>query len=235
MSSLRSFVLLLQFFTRLPLPWQIPFEEGMLSRAIVWLPLVGVIIGSMNALAYMLGNVMAGPEAGVFFAMGANLFLTGAFHLDGLADTCDGIYSSRKWERMLEIMKDSRFVRKAAGLDGAFLVEPDWQEIDFGRWEKRHYQDIAREEPAAWQSLCDDWQAFCYPQGESFRMFAERVIGAWQKWQQAAAREEKDLLVASHGGVLKVIRLFAEARPWEDFWQLDISLGEVQLMSLPVR
>ena len=66
-------------------------------------------------------------------------------------------------------------------------------------------------------------------------MFAERVIGAWQKWQQAAAREEKDLLVVSHGGVLKVIRLFAEARPWEDFWQLDISLGEVQLMSLPVR
>ena len=49
----------------------------MLSRAIVWLPLVGVIIGSMNALAYMLGNVMAGPDAGVFFAMGANLFLTG--------------------------------------------------------------------------------------------------------------------------------------------------------------
>ncbi|TYZ25054.1 adenosylcobinamide-GDP ribazoletransferase [Selenomonas ruminis] len=108
MSSLRSFVLLLQFFTRLPLPWQIPFQEGMLSRAIIWLPLVGLVIGGINALAYMLGSVMAGPVAGVFFAMGANLFLTGAFHLDGLADTCDGIYSSRKRERMLEIMKDSR-------------------------------------------------------------------------------------------------------------------------------
>ncbi|WP_033169121.1 adenosylcobinamide-GDP ribazoletransferase [Selenomonas sp. ND2010] len=108
MSSLRSFVLLLQFFTRLPLPWQIPFEEGMLSRAIIWLPLVGLIIGGINALAYMLGSFLAGPVAGVFFAMGANLFLTGAFHLDGLADTCDGIYSSRKRERMLEIMKDSR-------------------------------------------------------------------------------------------------------------------------------
>ena len=108
MSSLRSFVLLLQFFTRLPLPWQIPFQEGMLSRAIIWLPLVGLVIGGINALAYMFGSVMAGPVAGVFFAMGANLFLTGAFHLDGLADTCDGIYSSRKRERMLEIMKDSR-------------------------------------------------------------------------------------------------------------------------------
>ncbi|MBQ1868657.1 MAG: adenosylcobinamide-GDP ribazoletransferase, partial [Selenomonas sp.] len=90
------------------MPWQIPFQEGMLSRAIIWLPLVGLVIGGINALAYMLGSVMAGPVAGVFFAMGANLFLTGAFHLDGLADTCDGIYSSRKRERMLEIMKDSR-------------------------------------------------------------------------------------------------------------------------------
>ena len=125
----------------------------------------------------------------------------------------------------------AEIVREAAGLDGAFLVEPDWQEIDFGRWEKRHYQDIAREEPAAWQSLCDDWQAFCYPQGESFRVFSERVIAAWQKWQLLASRQQKDILVVSHGGVLKVIRLFAEARPWDDFWRLRILPGELQVMS----
>ena len=34
--------------------------------------------------------------------------MTGAFHLDGLSDTADGIYSARTKERMLEIMKDSR-------------------------------------------------------------------------------------------------------------------------------
>lgn len=128
----------------------------------------------------------------------------------------------------------AEIVREAAGLDGAFLVEPDWQEIDFGRWEKRHYQDIAREEPAAWQSLCDDWQAFCYPQGESFRVFSERVIAAWQKWQLLASRQQKDILVVSHGGVLKVIRLFAEARPWDDFWRLRILPGELQVMSSEV-
>nr|WP_255449312.1 histidine phosphatase family protein [Selenomonas caprae] len=159
----------------------------------------------------------------------------GRRHPAGIAGGRIGQGSAAPYQSLERARHTAEIVREAAGLDGAFLVEPDWQEIDFGRWEKRHYQDIAREEPAAWQSLCDDWQAFCYPQGESFRMFAERVIGAWQKWQQAAAREEKGLLVASHGGVLKVIRLFAEARPWEDFWQLDISLGEVQLMSLPVR
>ena len=34
--------------------------------------------------------------------------LTGAFHLDGLGDTADGLFSHRPRERILEIMKDSR-------------------------------------------------------------------------------------------------------------------------------
>lgn len=122
-------------------------------------------------------------------------------------------------------------VRETAGLRGAFFVEPDWQEINFGRWEKRRYEDLLHEDPAACQRLCNDWQNFCYPQGESFRLFSERVIAAWQKWQQLAVERQQDLLVVSHGGVLKVIRLFAEARPWDDFWRLRILPGELQVMS----
>lgn len=37
--------------------------------------------------------------------------------MDGLADTCDGIFSARKKERMLEIMKDSRI-----GTNGTIAV-----------------------------------------------------------------------------------------------------------------
>lgn len=36
------------------------------------------------------------------------VLITGALHLDGLADTADGLFSCRSRERMLEIMKDSR-------------------------------------------------------------------------------------------------------------------------------
>lgn len=42
--------------------------------------------------------------AGLF----AEIIITGGFHVDALADTADGLFSSRKRERMLEIMKDSR-------------------------------------------------------------------------------------------------------------------------------
>ncbi|WP_043495864.1 adenosylcobinamide-GDP ribazoletransferase, partial [Hafnia alvei] len=39
------------------------------------------------------------------------------FHLDGLADTCDGIFSARPRERILEIMRDSRI-----GSNGALAL-----------------------------------------------------------------------------------------------------------------
>lgn len=42
------------------------------------------------------------------FCILALALLTGGFRLDGLADTCDGIFSARRRERMLEIMRDSR-------------------------------------------------------------------------------------------------------------------------------
>jgi adenosylcobinamide-GDP ribazoletransferase len=40
--------------------------------------------------------------------MAATLWLTGAFHEDGFADTCDGLGGAVSRERALEIMKDSR-------------------------------------------------------------------------------------------------------------------------------
>lgn len=123
MSEIRSFVLMLQFFTRLPLNWSIPFEEGMLAKSISWLPMVGMVVGILNAVVYALGNFLAGPHIGVLAAIGMNLFVTGGFHLDGLADTCDGIYSSRNRDRMLEIMKDSRIgTNGTCALILAFLV-----------------------------------------------------------------------------------------------------------------
>lgn len=47
--------------------------------------------------------------------------ITGAFHLDGLADTCDGVFSARKREQMLEIMRDSRLGTNG-GLALIFIV-----------------------------------------------------------------------------------------------------------------
>ena len=119
--GLKQLLLMLQFFSRLPLPWQLTVTEEDFHQGILFLPLVGLILGAVNALAYWLGAMLGGRELAALAAIVSNLWLTGAFHLDGLADTCDGIYSSRKRERMLEIMKDSR-----VGTNGACAIVLDF-------------------------------------------------------------------------------------------------------------
>ena len=64
----------------------------------------------------MVSLVLPGPIA-ILSGMLALICLTGAFHVDGLADTADAIYSARARERMLEIMRDSRL-----GTNGAMAV-----------------------------------------------------------------------------------------------------------------
>lgn len=119
-AELRRLVLLLQFFSRLPLPFQLDVTERDFAQGIIYLPLVGLVIGGINATACYVGYILAGPSVAALAAIACNLALTGAFHLDGLADTCDAIYSARSRERMLEIMKDSRIGTNgtcAIGLD----------------------------------------------------------------------------------------------------------------------
>jgi adenosylcobinamide-GDP ribazoletransferase len=60
--------------------------------------------------AYAIGVLTAGmpPLVSATLIVAYLIFINGALHLDGVADTADGIFSFRDRERMLEIMKDSR-------------------------------------------------------------------------------------------------------------------------------
>jgi adenosylcobinamide-GDP ribazoletransferase len=72
------------------------------------LPIAGLIIGLLTALFDSLAlRLWPAPAVAaldvVFLAV-----ISGALHLDGLADTADGLYGGKTRERALEIMKDSR-------------------------------------------------------------------------------------------------------------------------------
>ncbi len=105
---MKNFVLMLQFLTRIPINIQIHTDEDSFGRGIIYFPLVGLVIGALNVLVYILFSMFFTSQISVVMVTLFNVCLTGGFHLDGLADTCDGIYSSRKKEKILEIMKDSR-------------------------------------------------------------------------------------------------------------------------------
>ena len=104
---MKGFVLMLQFLTRIPINIQIDVDDNSFKKAMVYFPLVGLVVGILNVLVFLVLSLVVSNFLSVIFVTLFNVCLTGAFHLDGLADTCDGIYSSRSKERMLEIMKDS--------------------------------------------------------------------------------------------------------------------------------
>ena len=108
MQQLRLFFIAVQFFTRLPIPRWVGFEQEWLHHASRYFPLVGIVVGAIGAAVYAAAAfVFPAPVAAVLSSI-ATIYATGAFHEDGFADTCDGLGGGMTRERVLEIMKDSR-------------------------------------------------------------------------------------------------------------------------------
>jgi adenosylcobinamide-GDP ribazoletransferase len=125
MTALRHFLLALQFFTRIPVTGRLAewvgFSPAMLRASAAYFPAVGVVIGGLVVLltATLMRYLPTAYAPLVAAALGTawSVWLTGAFHEDGLADVADGLGGSYDRERALIIMKDSR-----VGAFGAIAV-----------------------------------------------------------------------------------------------------------------
>jgi adenosylcobinamide-GDP ribazoletransferase len=106
--QLRLFFIALQFFTRLPIPRWVGFDERWLHHASRYFPAIGIVVGALTAAAYYVAASLWPPVVAVLVSTIAGIWLTGAFHEDGFADTCDGLGGGMTRERVLEIMTDSR-------------------------------------------------------------------------------------------------------------------------------
>lgn len=97
-----------RFFTRLPVPAWVGHSAEALSRSARYFPAVGLLVGGIGALVYLCAALFWPQAVAVLLSMAATLYVTGAFHEDGLADTVDGLGGGWDKQRILEIMKDSR-------------------------------------------------------------------------------------------------------------------------------
>lgn len=123
---LRHYLLSLQFFTRVPVTGRLAdwvgFSPAMLRASAAHLPGVGWLVGGAVALGTWLLLVLLpatpfAPLVAAVLGTVLSVFITGAFHEDGLADVADGLGGTQSRERALEIMKDSR-----VGAFGAIAV-----------------------------------------------------------------------------------------------------------------
>lgn len=114
---LTEFFIALQFLTIVRVKKDLPFNDTALGRSGVFFPLVGLLLG---AVVWVLDSVLRPlfPAAFLNVVLVLTLiWLSRGFHLDGLADTADGLLGSREQQRSLTIMKDS-----AVGTFGVLAV-----------------------------------------------------------------------------------------------------------------
>jgi adenosylcobinamide-GDP ribazoletransferase len=145
-APLGGFIAALRFLTRLP----VPDGRHELGSAFVWLPVVGLLLGVLLALADLVLRWLQTPdllESTLLVVL--LLALSGALHADGLMDTCDAVFVPASSERRMEIMRDphvgafgvvglvSVIALKIAGLDGlppANRLQLLWVAPTLGRW-----------------------------------------------------------------------------------------------------
>jgi adenosylcobinamide-GDP ribazoletransferase len=102
---MRNFISAIQFITIIPLGKAETFDP---PKMIPYFPIVGILLGILVVLFdHAASRLWSMPVISlldvIFLAV-----LTGAFHLDGLGDSADGLLGQRSKEKALTIMKDSR-------------------------------------------------------------------------------------------------------------------------------
>jgi adenosylcobinamide-GDP ribazoletransferase len=100
--------LALTFLTKLPWPWKGRAEAQDLARSMFWFPWVGALLGWGYGGAWLGLRQVLPPAAAAALLLCFTVAITGGLHLDGLADTADGLGGGHTPEARLRIMKDSR-------------------------------------------------------------------------------------------------------------------------------
>ncbi|TCS79930.1 adenosylcobinamide-GDP ribazoletransferase [Tepidibacillus fermentans] len=108
MNEIDSFWMAIQYFSRIPVPYAIHYDQERMKRSILFLPAVGWIIGFFLFLFYQMTADLFPRNFHSILLVSFLLWITGGLHADGWMDVFDGIGSSRDKEKMLAIMKDSR-------------------------------------------------------------------------------------------------------------------------------
>lgn len=120
----RLLLVAIQFLTRLPVPRFTNYDPQWLHQSSRHFPAVGLLVGLLCAGVFWLSSSLFNPLVGAVISTVFGIKLTGAFHEDGLADTCDGLGGGLTRESALTIMKDSRLgTYGTLGLVSALLLK----------------------------------------------------------------------------------------------------------------
>lgn len=114
------FLTALMFFTRIPVPFKVPYSKEIMNRSQRYFSWVGLLVGILSAGVLFLSYHLFNSDIAVVLMIIFSVLLTGAFHEDGFADVCDSFGGGYNKTAILTIMKDSRI--GAYGTIGMVLI-----------------------------------------------------------------------------------------------------------------
>jgi alpha-ribazole phosphatase len=109
------------------------------------------------------------------------------------------------------------------------MVDPDLQEIDFGRWEGLSFEEIAEQYPDRLSEWASERLTFSFPEGESLEAFWARVS---QAGDRLAAGSEERVAVVTHGGVIRYLLCHYLGLPPERHRLFQIDVGSITTLRL---
>jgi adenosylcobinamide-GDP ribazoletransferase len=98
----------IQFLTIVPLAIRRPFTAGELGGAVGWFALIGMALGAFLAGTDLGLGLLLPRSVTAALLLILWVLATGALHLDGLLDSCDGLFGGHTPEARLRIMRDER-------------------------------------------------------------------------------------------------------------------------------
>lgn len=118
--GLRSAVAALSFLTAVPVGRRTEIRGRHLAAGLALFPVVGAALGAVMALVAVGAGSVLPPFVAAVLGVAATVILTGALHLDGLADTADGVGASLAGRDPVPAMSDPR-----AGVAGVAAIALD--------------------------------------------------------------------------------------------------------------
>lgn len=106
MKIIKGIIAAFSMYSRIPMP-NVDMEEVDINQTIIFLPMVGMLIGIVEFSCFALSTYVNLPvfvRTLIFILV--PIILTGGFHIDGYLDTKDALASFLPREKKLEILKD---------------------------------------------------------------------------------------------------------------------------------
>ena len=105
--------------------------------------------------------------------------------------------------------------------NGSIIYSSKIREINFGKWEMKRWDEIPKQELNIWM---DDFvNQNCY-NGESYKDLYTRVV---QFWEELINKNPSQILVITHGGVIRSILCYILNIPLKNSFKLNIDLCSI--------